>query len=89
MDAIGNSEVRNWARPGPAMMKEFVAGGTAEPGITHQVETDIDEDTSTRGLACQAAAAPGRLERRAGQTKPDALALLKRAIADGRLQRVY
>ena len=57
------------------MMKEFVAGGTAEPGITHQAETNVDGDTSTRGLACQAAAAPGDREHRAGQTGPDALAL--------------
>jgi len=71
------------------MMKEFVAGGTAEPGITHQAETDVDGDTSTRELACQAAAAAGDQKHRVGQTGPDALALLKRAIADGRPERVY
>lgn len=55
MDVIGNSEVRNWARPGPAMTKDYVAGVTAEPGTPHQEETDVDGDTSTCALACQAA----------------------------------
>ena len=71
MDAIGISEVKNWARPGPAMMKEFVAGGTAGPGTPHQVEADVDRNPSTCGLACQAAAAAGRVERRVGQTSVD------------------